>query len=428
MASDMTHRAGPTADATQSDERVMDAVGRHSVHQVAKQDHYHSVLSRMVTAVSQDHNQLRTLIYEFARRKLRKDLLRQFEDGDWSEIERQISTLESAINQVEADFAGVAPPSPSPPPALSFNGNEATSSPPLNPISQKDLVDDHGSETLPEFLSPRVRDVAQPAPIITVTEYRHAAAPGHFAANFWRTVQLVIAVLLGLGIYSTINGEAALYMLTFHHFGQPTTTSVPAATSPQNTVANNSPTPETKIRSGVTDLPLPTSYGVYAVVNGQLISLDTLPIRVPDSRVAISAMITTPSQAHVPDGQTQFIVYRRDLANDAPDRVSLRVVAQVMRALTFSDGGKPTYTNVDQSWVVRGTSYQMSVAPVADNPEMIVIRPDPPSLILPAGRYALVLKTGAFDFTVDGPMHDPAHCLERTETLGTSVYSECPKL
>jgi len=56
---------------------------------------------------------------------------------------------------------------------------------------------------------------------------------------------------------------------------------------------------------------------------------------------------------------------------------------------------------------------------------MILIRPDPPELLLPAGRYALVLKDGAFDFTLDGPITDSAHCLERTDALDTPVYTEC---
>lgn len=408
----------------------MEEIVLQSMQRGTKQDHYHSVLTRMVTAVSQDHNQLRTLIYEFARRKLRKDLFRQFEDGDWSEIERQISTLEAAINQVETGFTGIAPPA-EPTPALTFAGNgDTTPTPPaLNPISQKDLLaGDYSGRAFPEFLTARASDVAPQPAIITVTEYKdgttNPSLNKFLASNFWRTVQLVVAVVLGLGIYSLINDQTALYVLTFHRFGSPANTSPPVVSAPQESAAK----PEPKPRSGVTDLPLPNSYGVYALVNGQLTSLDTLPIRIPDPRVAVSAMISSPSRAHVPAGPIQFILYRRDLANDAPDRVSLRVVAQIMRALTFSSSGKPSYADVDQSWVVRGgSSYQMSVAPVADSPEMIILRPDPPDLILPAGRYALALKSGAFDFTVDGPISDPAHCLERTDTLGASVYSECPK-
>ena len=129
---------------------------------------------------------------------------------------------------------------------------------------------------------------------------------------------------------------------------------------------------------------------------------------------------------HLPPGQLQFVVYRRDLANDAPDRVSVRAVAQVMRALTFAPGGKATYTTVEPTWVVRSNSYQMSVAPAADSPEMVVIRPDRADFAFPPGRYALVLKKEAYDFTVDGAIHDRAHCLERTDALGGGVYSECP--
>lgn len=43
----------------------------------------------------------------------------------------------------------------------------------------------------------------------------------------------------------------------------------------------------------------------------------------------------------------------------------------------------------------------------------------------PAGRYSLVLKGQAFDFTVSGPITDPAHCLERTEAANGAYYSEC---
>jgi hypothetical protein len=158
-----------------------------------------------------------------------------------------------------------------------------------------------------------------------------------------------------------------------------------------------------------------------------LTQLDVLPIRVPDERVAISSIISAPSRAHLPAGPIQFVLFRRDLVNSAPDRVFVRVVAQVTRALTFDSRGKPTTHNVENSWVVRGNSYQMKVAPVADHPELIVIRPDA-DLVFPAGRYALVLKGVAYDFIIDGPLTDPAHCLERTDALTSPVYTECPKL
>ena len=161
----------------------------------------------------------------------------------------------------------------------------------------------------------------------------------------------------------------------------------------------------------MSDISLPIAYGVYALSNGKLTALELLPLKVPDPRVAISASILTPSQVHLPAGPLQFVIYRRDLLNDAPDRVSVRAVAQVMRALTFAPGGKATYAAVEPTWVVRSNSYQMSVAPAADSPEMVVIRPDRADFAFPAGRYALVLKKEAYDFTVDGAIHDRAHCL-----------------
>src|SRR5262249_14260356 len=86
--------------------------------------------------------------------------------------------------------------------------------------------------------------------------------------------------------------------------------------------------------------PLPTSYGVYAIGQGKLTDLSTLPIKVPDPRVAVSAMIATPSPSSVPDGKVQFVAFRRDFRNNAPDRVTVRVVARVMQTLSFDTKGK----------------------------------------------------------------------------------------
>jgi hypothetical protein len=76
---------------------------------------------------------------------------------------------------------------------------------------------------------------------------------------------------------------------------------------------------------------------------------------------------------------------------------------------------------------VRSNSYELRVSPVANNPEMIVLRPQNQDFSLPAGRYALVLKGQGYDFSVAGPVTDPAQCLERTDAVGGMVYSECRK-
>ena len=61
----------------------------------------HGFLTRTIAAVSEDQAQLRHLVYETARRSLRRHLHRQFEDGDWAGIQEQIQALETAIDQVE---------------------------------------------------------------------------------------------------------------------------------------------------------------------------------------------------------------------------------------------------------------------------------------------------------------------------------------
>jgi hypothetical protein len=175
-------------------------------------------------------------------------------------------------------------------------------------------------------------------------------------------------------------------------------------------------------------MPVPSTYGVYAVSDGKLVDLDLLPTKVPDPRIAISSSIAVPSHVHLPAGQLQFVVFRRDLVNNMPDRVELRVVARVVRALTFGSAGRPTITDVTGSWVVRSNSYQMRVAPVDDHPEMVLLHPERAEFVFPAGRYALVLKNLAYDFTLDGPLTDAAHCLERTDAPPSPIYTECRDL
>jgi hypothetical protein len=64
---------------------------------------------------------------------------------------------------------------------------------------------------------------------------------------------------------------------------------------------------------------------------------------------------------------------------------------------------------------------------VSENPEMLIFRPEEPDFVFPSGRYGLVLKGQAYDFTVAGPIIDPAQCLERIEAANGAFYTECRK-
>ena len=186
------------------------------------------------------------------------------------------------------------------------------------------------------------------------------------------------------------------------------------------------PTPAAAKRTSSLGFQLPEVYGIYALSNGELHELKALPGRVPDQRVFMSAAISTPSQTIVDNGHVAFVVYRRDIATSAPERVQVRVIAKITRAMTF-DAGRANTVAVDDHWTIRGNAYDLRVSPVADNSEMLMVRPENSEFELPAGRYGLVIKGLAYDFTVEGPITDPAHCLERVEAANGSFYSECGK-
>jgi hypothetical protein len=172
-------------------------------------------------------------------------------------------------------------------------------------------------------------------------------------------------------------------------------------------------------------LPLPSVYGIYAVSNDQLYELEALPGRVPDQRVFMSTPVKTPSNTMLPDGRISFIVFRRDMTVSAPDRVTVRVIAKVMRDMTFNTAGKASTSTLDDHWAIRSTSYDFRVAPLNDHPEMILLRPEHSDFVLPPGRYGLVLKGQAFDFNIAGPITEPAQCLERVAAANGTFYSEC---
>jgi hypothetical protein len=175
------------------------------------------------------------------------------------------------------------------------------------------------------------------------------------------------------------------------------------------------------------EFPIPRDYGVFAINDTRLDELEMLSEQIPDKRIAMSTPVTQPSRTALSNGRPRFIVYRRDFANEAPERVDVRVVAQVLRALTFDPKGRPMSAPVSGAWSIRNISYSFRVRPVPGNPEMLLIQPENVDLILPAGRYTLVLKNRGYEFTVTGPVTDPSQCLERTEAANGIFYSECKK-
>jgi hypothetical protein len=167
----------------------------------------------------------------------------------------------------------------------------------------------------------------------------------------------------------------------------------------------------------------PTDYGVYAVDNDSLIELQPSPGRAPDIRVAVSAALKMPGHTVLPNGHLKFIVFRRD--TNFSDRAKVRIVARIAREFSAEAAGKKPEDG--DTWVIRNASFPFRTSPLPDNPEMYELHSEDPAPELTPGRYALVLKTQAYDFTVEGNPVDPKQCIERIVATNGTFYTDCKK-
>jgi hypothetical protein len=334
------------------------------------------LLSHMINIAKDDPQQLRLAVYDVARAKLKE----QIEWADVDEQTRLTKAMETAIAGVERFSQR-----PSLPPlgAVQKYGQELAA-PPLEPIRWNELRADH----------------------IAVNQ-------GSIGSK---------ASLVGIGLFvlafAVTTLSASLY---FQQKGRMT----PAITNSPVVASVTPPTPAPPPQPG---FPLPAVYGVYALENDKLSELSVLPAQVPDRRVAISSPIAVESHTALSNGNTKFIVFRRDLATSAPERVEVRVVAQVMRSISFDPKGNRSIQTAPGDWSVRNISYPFRVRPIPGYPEMVLVQPEKENESLPAGRYVLAFQERGYDFTIAGPVRDAGHCLEKTEAANGVFYSECQKV
>ena len=359
------------------------------------------VLARVIGSIENDPVQLRNAVYELARIKLQREVWQQHPPMSGRESRRMMLALEAAIDRVET---------------VSSRYNELRAPQLLDRLIESSGFLPQHSISIEHNPVLTIEQDGRPDPIADLSSATHL--PRNRARN--RPWSAIAAVLAGALVAA---GGLAAYVIHDRQFGlfgsrftSPVETVAPAS---QKDDAAPSPT----IRSQPAGLPLPVAYGVYAISDGQSNELEPLPIRVPDPRVFMSAVIKRPSRTHLPDGRVVFIVFRRDIAASAPDRVAVRIIAKIARTMTFNPTA--TITPVDDEWAIRGTSHGLRVEPVKENPEMLILRPEDPNFVFPPGRYALALKGQAFDFTVAGVITEAANCLERTEAANGTFYSEC---
>ena len=366
------------------------------------------VLARTIDSVASDPEHLRGAIYELARQKLQ-----QLVHDDPSEKARLMRALEVAIAGVEAHskaakIGNLSIPSTAglQPPRSSAMGARAAIDEPITSISADIPVsvarygsgvdrDDDARKTLRWSSSTSVR--------------------------YLTLLACLAAVFGGLLLQQRGLTIASLRMPSWPWSNLSPSSKDPAP--PVSLVTTMVPPPEPK-KSSL----LPTAYGVYAESGGKLYGLEMLQGRAPDPRVAVSAAITKPSETVLPVGKIKFIVFRRDVGSGASDPIEVRVIARVKQATTFGPTGKPVVEPNDDIWVIRNISFPYRASPLKEDPQMFEIEGRDPDAALTPGRYALILKGQAFDFTVEGAVTDKRQCLERLAAANGQFYSECQQM
>jgi len=356
------------------------------------------MLSRVIDSVENNPEFLRATVYELARHKLKEE----FTSESLGEVRNLSKSLETAIAGVEA-FSKKKD-------GLSLLG--------ANPAQAKALISAHPSN---QHVASALESVS---PVFEAHVFGSGGAPARKRPFRLRTARWYIAAsAVGIAVMTVTVSLELLRKKGYIAVNQPAplspkaNTAAPAKSTP--TAVETQPAPPSPT--------VPTAFGIYAVSDGRLHELDTLPGRAPDPRIAISSIITGNSRTTLPEGHVAFVIYRRDSATNAADRAEVRVVARIERESNFNKDGKQVVAPVDDNWVIRNISIPYRTAPKKDNPEMYEVRSENPDVPLPPGRYALVLKGLAYDFTVAGPITDPRQCLERLVATNGRFYSECKK-
>ncbi|MDA9505054.1 hypothetical protein XI09_10185 [Bradyrhizobium sp. CCBAU 11386] len=351
------------------------------------------VITRMLETVKNHPEHMRQVVYDLARYKLEE----QFTLADAKDVNRSKQALEAAIRGVE-EFS--RQPVDRPPPAAPA---PAAALPVYNPPP-------------PHLLRARELPPASSHSELDIDRGFAKARHPQWSVTGRAAVLLLLAGVIGLAIQQRERLAASLVNPLAHQDRQVATTApaAPAAVAP----AAFPPKPN----------PLrPTDYGVYAVVDDKsLAELQLLPGRPPDLRVQVSAAFKVPNQAALPDGHPKFIVFRRDAVNNVLARAEVRVVAKVAREFSAEATGKQPGDN-DDAAIIRNFAYPFRAAPIPDNPEMYELHSEDPTLELPPGRYALILKTQAYYFSVAGDVSDPRQCIERIVTTNGTFYANCKK-
>jgi hypothetical protein len=368
---------------------------------------YYSILLEAIKTTKQNSAQLRALVYERVRFNLKRDILFGHSSMGLPELVRQIDEFEHAVDRIEANAIDEHPR-------------------PAN-REQRELPDtvhttsSNVAQILPPRPTPPLYAGLNQIPWADI--FQHARWSEEFLRYVRSTNRFVGFALLGMVFLGAIIIAVTLWP----------SPKVP----PQTEIASKLPqTGETAAIKQSSDdssaqiesspkapFPLPTSFGIYVLGDNKLTELEALPINIPDPRIALSAELKKPSSVIISDNRPAFILFRRDLLNNAPQKVILRVIARMARETKIING-KAATTKIEGVWRIRDISRELKISPIAGQREMVIARLDD-DVSLASGRYALVLNRNGYDFTINGPVQSPVFCLEEFETVNGSTFTEC---
>lgn len=408
---------------TQPDERIDPA----SLALQAQSDPY-SVLVKAIARASSDPVRFRKLVYVMAMQDLKSAAREPTPDPvkqatTLLELEEALQ-FEYAVARIEqhADAgANGETSSGQPRPGAPARGDTPRD---RSTAAAAEQVTDLVADRLPAFLDP----VTQVIP--DSLEEAPPPRPSLLQSNWLPFPQLAIASAAALAFCAGIAGFVQWDRQAMATSAVAGTAAAQRASNQVATATRHSPEtvgaghPQTRPAAAL-PFPPPKAYSVYAESNGRITALQPLPISIPAGHFRTSEEITEASRTLVSGGDLKFVVYRRDLAPDALDTVSIRVVARVAHSLSFVNG-KAAMTPVTGVWRVRDKTYRLKASPVEGNPQMVVMEPEA-GTVLPSGRYALMLNGEGYDFTVPGPVTAMEQCLEQFQVQNGMILSECPK-
>ncbi len=371
-------------------------------------DHY-SILLEAIHRAEHNSAQLRALVYERARFNLKREFLFGNSSLGLAEVVQHINDFELAVARIEAPAVAAKP------------------SPGYREQLQRNEIDHSSTGSAVQIMPPAAASAMFEAPPHTIWYDRKLEPRPIKVWPYLQAATLLFSSLLVAIIF--IGAEIIVGAFWYAPKEPPRIEIARNQSSAGKTALSRGNSGEesarpTNIASKI-PFPLPTSFGIYALSDSTLSKLEALPIRIPAPRVPLSAEITKPSVTTISGNKPAFILFRRDLLNNAPESVSLRVVARIEHETKFV-GGKPTIKKLEAAWRVRNVSRKYKVSPIAGHPEMVIAHADD-NQALAAGRYVIVLSGFGYEFTVDGQLQSPAHCLDAFESLNGTVFSDCKR-